>query len=138
MNVWGSRVWVHSDRGTKLDGRAKKGRWVGFDDESKGHRIYWEGKWSVTVKWSVRFVPNEVSGGWDMPLEGELEDFEEQEPPEASDNPTPVENRPISPIPESTIKEVVNELPSQPLEPSEPAKNEGGHGKRIHKESAYV
>jgi len=138
MNVWGSRVWIHSDGGTKLDGRVKEGWWVGFDDESKGHRIYWEGKWSVTVERSVRFVPNEVSGGWDMPLEGELEDFEEREPPEASDNPTPVENHPISPIPEATIEEVVDELPSQPLEPSEPTESEGGHGKQIHKKSAYV
>ena len=39
MNVWGSRVWVHSDGGTKLDGRAKEGWWVGFDDESKDIRF---------------------------------------------------------------------------------------------------
>ena len=39
MNVWGSRVWVHSDRGTKLDRRAKEGWWVGFDDESKDIRF---------------------------------------------------------------------------------------------------
>ena len=35
--------------------RAKEGRWVGFDMESKGHRIFWPGKGSITVEQSVTF-----------------------------------------------------------------------------------
>jgi len=34
MHVWGLQVWVHDMSGSKLDGRAKEGWWVGFDDES--------------------------------------------------------------------------------------------------------
>ncbi len=36
LHPWGTRVWVHTTGGSKLDGRAKEGRWVGFDEESKG------------------------------------------------------------------------------------------------------
>src|SRR5260370_19606267 len=28
---WGQRVWVHQSTGSKLDGRAAEGQWVGFD-----------------------------------------------------------------------------------------------------------
>ncbi|KAF9556270.1 hypothetical protein CPC08DRAFT_641748, partial [Agrocybe pediades] len=48
MHPWGCKVWVHDTGGSKLDGRAKEGRWVGFDEESHGHRIYWAEKRSVT------------------------------------------------------------------------------------------
>jgi hypothetical protein len=37
---FGSKVWVHTPEGSKLDGRSVVGRWVGFDEESSGHRIY--------------------------------------------------------------------------------------------------
>jgi hypothetical protein len=40
IHPWGTRVFVHDTSGSKLDGRAKEGRWIGFDEESKGHRIY--------------------------------------------------------------------------------------------------
>lgn len=38
LHEWGSRVWVHDNTSSKLDGRAKEGHWMGFDDESKGHQ----------------------------------------------------------------------------------------------------
>jgi hypothetical protein len=60
VHPWGARVWVHDTSGSKLDGHAKEGRWMGFDEESKGHHIYWESKRSVTVERSVMFVPTEV------------------------------------------------------------------------------
>ncbi|KIJ05791.1 hypothetical protein PAXINDRAFT_34018, partial [Paxillus involutus ATCC 200175] len=37
---WGARVWAHNTTGSKLDMCAREGRWVGFDAESNGHRIY--------------------------------------------------------------------------------------------------
>ena len=42
--------------GSKLDGRSRSGRWMGFDEETgDGHRIYWAEKRSITVERSVRF-----------------------------------------------------------------------------------
>ena len=40
----------------KLDARAKIGRFVGYDSESKGYRIYWPGKRSVTVERNIMFM----------------------------------------------------------------------------------
>jgi len=49
--VWGSRVWVHVEGGTKLGGRVVEGRWVGIDDDSpNGCRVYWPEKRSVSVE----------------------------------------------------------------------------------------
>ena len=45
---WGNKVWIHTPGGSKLDGHAKIGRWIGYNEISNGHRIYWPGKCSVT------------------------------------------------------------------------------------------
>ena len=38
---WGTKVWVHDNTNSKLEGHSKVGRWVGFDAESMHtHRIY--------------------------------------------------------------------------------------------------
>src|SRR6267154_1653534 len=42
LQVWGTKVWVHDPSGTKLDMRAHKGQWIGFDAETGAHRIYFE------------------------------------------------------------------------------------------------
>jgi len=112
---------------------------MGFDEESKGHRIYWVEKRSVTVERSVKFMPEEVGIGG-VPLEGELEDFDEPEEPEASDNPIPIENdivRPLSPIPEAVVNQVINNVPSQLAQPVVAADVDSGRGKRIRICSAH-
>jgi len=92
LHPWGSRVWVHDTSGSKLDGRAKEGHWVGFDEESQAHRIYWEAKRSVTVERSIKFVPDDVALD-PVPLEGEEKlderDEGESERSERSESPKP-------------------------------------------------
>jgi hypothetical protein len=74
-----------------LDGRAKEGQWVGFDD-SKAHQIYWAEKRSVTVERSVRFIGGKVVGEG-MPFKGEMKDFDEaEEDKQANDNFIPTKN----------------------------------------------
>ena len=138
LQVWGSRVWVHDTGGSKLDGRAKEVRWVGFDEESKAHRIYWAEKRSVTVERSVRFIADEVS----VPFEGEMKDFDELE---ANNDPIPIENddhlinsqleggadHKIAITP--GINEATNTTPQQPAQPAV-AVEDNGRGKRIRKE----
>jgi len=52
-----------------LDGQATEGRWVGFDEQSKGSRVYWPEKCTITVERSVIFTsPVVVVDG----LEGEI------------------------------------------------------------------
>jgi hypothetical protein len=37
LHEFGTKVWVHNTSGSKLDGRSRIGRWVGFDEVSNGH-----------------------------------------------------------------------------------------------------
>lgn len=65
-----------------LNSCAREGRWMGFDETSNGHQIYWPGKQSVTIERSVSFVPNEVylpSVGSEQ-LEGEWVQAESNQP----------------------------------------------------------
>ena len=54
---WECRVEVHTKKNSKLDARAVEGKWVGYDEQTKGSQIYWPDKRSVTVERSVIF-PN--------------------------------------------------------------------------------
>ncbi len=52
---WGSIVWVHDDTKYKLDPRAREGRWVGFDTESRAHQVYFPSTRNVTVERNIYF-----------------------------------------------------------------------------------
>jgi hypothetical protein len=91
LHPWGTRVFVHDTSGSKLEGRAKEGRWVGFDEESRGHRIYWPTRRSVTVERSITFIPEEVDIQiGNAPVEGEMKNIDELvEEADKSDQPIP-------------------------------------------------
>ena len=109
LQPWGCRVRVHDTGGTKLDGRSKVGRWLGFDPNTKdGHRIYWPEKQSVSVERSVRFNFSDEMVIRVLPLEGEAK----------SNEPNP-----------KTIP------PAPVVETPDPV---GGRGMRIRKDSEYV
>ena len=55
IQEFGMAAYVKDLKAGKLDARAKIGRFVGYDSESKGYRIYWPGKRSVTVERNVTF-----------------------------------------------------------------------------------
>src|SRR5271168_196197 len=57
---FGCKVWVHTPEGSKLDGRASEGIWVGYDDESSDHRIYSPEKRTVSIQRSVKFDADEI------------------------------------------------------------------------------
>jgi hypothetical protein len=50
LHEWGSRVWVRVEAGNKLGGRVRKGRWMGFDNRSKGFRVFWHESRTLTVE----------------------------------------------------------------------------------------
>ncbi|THH15160.1 hypothetical protein EUX98_g9509 [Antrodiella citrinella] len=68
---WGAKVWVKVKPVSKMDVLSKEARWVGFDAQSKGHRIYWPGKQTVSVERNVRFQPEPEVIEIDVPAEGE-------------------------------------------------------------------
>ena len=88
---WGCIVWVHYTKDAKVGERARPGRWVGFDSESQGHRIYWPEAQSVSVERNVRFVaPTPVLLLDDEPLEleGEPEELDHLVDSSAHDPPS--------------------------------------------------
>ena len=126
LHPWGCKVRVHNDSDSKLDGRSKVGRWMGYDEETKdGHRVYWPERRTISVERSVKFnFDDEVVVGT-LPLEGENAGNEEverltaNEPEKHVDIVTPDAENPIpidNPIPEA-------------LE---------GRGKRVRRETEYV
>jgi hypothetical protein len=55
IHEWGCRVWVKRTQSSKLGSKVKIGRFIGYDEESKGYRIYWEDRRAVTVERDVYF-----------------------------------------------------------------------------------
>ncbi|PBK79754.1 hypothetical protein ARMGADRAFT_854495, partial [Armillaria gallica] len=41
IHQWGCKVWIHVEDGLKLEGHAHEGQWLGLDQESNGHQIYY-------------------------------------------------------------------------------------------------
>jgi transposase InsO family protein len=66
LKRFGEAVWVHDPSGSKLDPRAREGRWIGFDVESHGHRVYWPANKSVSVERSVYFAAAKRLEGEEM------------------------------------------------------------------------
>ena len=58
---FGAKVWVHSPGGGKLDGRSNVKRWVGFDEDSSGHRVYSPETRTVSIERSVKFDSGDVN-----------------------------------------------------------------------------
>jgi Reverse transcriptase (RNA-dependent DNA polymerase)/Integrase core domain/GAG-pre-integrase domain len=55
VREWGERVYVRTEDGNKLGGRVNEGCWLGIDEQSKGARVYWREKQSVTVERNVYY-----------------------------------------------------------------------------------
>ena len=49
-HLWGCKAWVHNNTGSKLDACAHEGRWLGFNVDSRAHRVYWPHSMTVNVE----------------------------------------------------------------------------------------
>ena len=68
----------------KLDPRAKEGRFIGYNKESKGYHIYWPGKNKVSVERNVYADKRSVIDPGNVNIEGEWETVEKPD----NSNPT--------------------------------------------------
>ena len=91
VRKWGEKVWVRTETGDKLGGCITEGRWLGIDERSKGFRIYWLDKQTVSVEQNV-YLNNNLSTSR---LEGEDWEFIETK----ADIPSAAPNTPIAPAP---------------------------------------
>ena len=79
IQEFGAAAYVKDLKAGKLDARAKVGRFVGYDSESKGFRIYWPGKRSVSVERNVVFNENDVQNDdGTVPVSGALSEGEKE------------------------------------------------------------
>ena len=60
IQEFGVAAYIKDLKAGKLDIRARKGRLVGYDSESKGYRIYWEGERKVSIERKVVFNPKDI------------------------------------------------------------------------------
>ena len=98
IQEFGAAAYVKDLKAGKLDARAHMGRFVGYDSESKGFRIYWAGKRSVTIERNVVFNENDVRNDGSTVSIGPLSEGEKeaekviQGPEDSSENPEQVED----------------------------------------------
>jgi hypothetical protein len=63
LKRFGEAIWVHDPDGSKLDPCVHEGRWIGFNIESRGHRVYWPANKAVSVEHNVYFAAAERLNG---------------------------------------------------------------------------
>ncbi|KAI0070301.1 hypothetical protein K474DRAFT_1608968 [Panus rudis PR-1116 ss-1] len=69
---FGAIAWVLQSADSKLAPQSKEGRWVGYDAESKAHRVYWPDKRTVSVERNVKIDnDNDVVVEVSLPSQGE-------------------------------------------------------------------
>jgi len=115
LREWGEKVLIRVEDGNKLGGRVHEGRWIGMDTQSKGARIYWPNKQTVTVERNVNYIPLVTSASRN---EGEED--------------TPSVPQPDAPIPPPPLLEPYPPVPPPAEEVVE------AHAKRIRKPSQRV
>lgn len=130
LHPWGCEVRVHTPGRSKLGSRAAIGRWVGFDEESDAHRIYWPDRRIVTVERSVRFNVT-TSADVEVPLEGEeeaVETYQFEQAPQTTAPQAPQSSAPSTPAtPTTSLPQSTQTIPTVEERP-----------KRVRKESDYL
>lgn len=64
---WGCVVWVHDTDDGKLGDRAKEGRWIRYDHESKGHCVYWQECRAISIEQNIIFLKKSIPIIEDLP-----------------------------------------------------------------------
>ena len=160
IQEFGAAAYVKDLKAGKLDARAKVGRFVGYDSESKGCRIYWPTKRSITVERNVVFNQDDVHNGehfsipsGDTLSEGERDKVIQQaesnvrdgeklendsnlpvQPQSEDENPEKAQetDKPNT-IPFPTVSESETQPIAETLEADEEPEPEYGRGKRARK-----
>jgi hypothetical protein len=121
---FGMKVWVHRPEGSKLDGRSVVGRWVGFDEESSGHRVYSPDTRTVSIQRSIKFDSGDINLYLPriLPIAGEKEKLTIEQSDKSSEQESPIKSDTVDPLGEG-----FEQLPEV-----------AGRPKRVRQESATV
>lgn len=138
IHEFGAAAYVKDLKAGKLDARALLGRFVGYDSESKGFRIYWPTKRSVTVERNVIFNDGDVTADATAVIPGDLSEGEKEKiiqmpennrrrteddvikdaasEPHIEINPNPsVDPEPQNTIPFPSAPDLSNAMPQEPI-----------------------
>jgi hypothetical protein len=85
VREFSDRVWVRVEKGNKLGGRVREGRWLGLDEQSKGVCVWWPDTKTVTVERNC-YYNNTFS------LEGEEDNIQHSETKAIAANEPTVDN----------------------------------------------
>jgi hypothetical protein len=136
VREWGDKVWVHIEGGNKLGGQVRDGCWLGVDEQSKGFRVYWPDKKTVSIEHNVY---HDITCSLVDHLEGEDWEFVEMttDSPKSPvpTNPTPTQPTASQAVSSPTISYAPSPSPSdhQELHEEEPVPE-----KRVRKQSQRV
>jgi hypothetical protein len=96
---WGAWVYVHSTTKNKLDPRAAECRWLGFDESSNGHRVYWPARRVISVERSIRLASRPMRDDEDAPPREAPVVEDKTLEPDADNEPAPQEiHEPVDPL----------------------------------------
>ncbi|KIJ45343.1 hypothetical protein M422DRAFT_121161, partial [Sphaerobolus stellatus SS14] len=112
VREWGELVYVRVEGGTKLGGRVRTGRWLGIDDQSKGFRIYWPEKRTVTTErndWELIQAETDAPSSSNRQIPPPTPSSNNPTPLQSIPAPTTVPPTPISPSPQ---------IPQVPVNPA--------------------
>src|ERR1700749_3800812 len=149
IHEFGAAAYVKDLKAGKLDSRAQLGRFIGYDLESKGFRIYWPNKRSITVDSDVTMdatavIPGDLSKGEkekviqvpNTNISHTKEDVTENpanepNPDNISSNSAP-DSEEHNSIPLPSLPEASNAMPQDPIEEPD-VEPTLGHGRRVQK-----
>ena len=124
IQEFGTAAYIKDLNAGKLDPRACVGRFVGYDSESKGYRIYWPQKKSISVERDVVFNSNDVTSEDDtVPILNDVLAEGEREKILQSLTPAPLSAKSIDEKKEDNPPEAPEETDKVPF-PSEPQNDE--------------
>src|ERR1700723_2021072 len=78
IHEFGAAAYVKDLKAGKPDAGVQLGHFVGYDSESKGYRIYWPTKWSVSVERNVVFNDADINTDTTTVIPGELSEGEKE------------------------------------------------------------
>jgi hypothetical protein len=81
--AWGTTIWLKVKGAKDLERHAIEVRFVGYDVQAKGFRVYWPGKRKVTVERDVYFSQQAALEPGTTSIEGEWDDDDILATPEA-------------------------------------------------------
>jgi len=134
VREWGEKVWVRTEGGNKLGGCIHEGRWIGIDERSKGARIYWPDKKTVSVERNIYYDKTVASASHLEEEEEGIVEMKANNLSKASDLPS--NDSMSSPPPEMPAPSPPSRVPSPPVDES--TENELSTTKRIRKPSQCI